>query len=47
MITAVRYKRKNLKVHKHAIVRLKEFKDIILNYDSAFDFVTDSSVVHL
>ncbi|XP_072744567.1 uncharacterized protein Haspin [Anoplolepis gracilipes] len=47
MITAVRYKRKNLKVHKQAIIRLKEFKDIILNYDSAFDFVTDSSVAHL
>ncbi|XP_011254943.1 uncharacterized protein LOC105250493 isoform X2 [Camponotus floridanus] len=47
MITAVRYKRKNVKVHKHAIVRLKEFRDIILNYDNAFDFVTDSSVVHL
>ncbi|XP_029178713.1 uncharacterized protein LOC114946414 [Nylanderia fulva] len=47
MITAVRYKKKNLKVHKRAIVRLKEFKDIILNYDSAFDFATDSSVAHL
>ncbi|XP_050466101.1 uncharacterized protein LOC126859138 isoform X1 [Cataglyphis hispanica] len=47
MITSVRYKRKNLKVHKHAIVRLKEFKDIILNYDSAFDFATDSNVAHL
>ncbi|KAG5314766.1 HASP kinase, partial [Acromyrmex insinuator] len=39
MITAVRYKKKNLKVHKHAIIRLKEFKDIILNYNSAYDFV--------
>ncbi|XP_070169948.1 uncharacterized protein Haspin [Polyergus mexicanus] len=47
MITLVRYKRKNLKVHKHAIVRLKEFKDKILNYDNVFDFATDSSVAHL
>ncbi|XP_029668616.1 putative serine/threonine-protein kinase haspin homolog, partial [Formica exsecta] len=47
MITSVRYKRKNLKVHKHAILRLKEFKDIILKYDSVFDFATDSSVAHL
>ncbi|XP_011067769.1 PREDICTED: uncharacterized protein LOC105154145 [Acromyrmex echinatior] len=43
MITAVRYKKKNLKVHKHAIIRLKEFKDIILNYNSAYDFVINSN----
>jgi len=48
MITAVRYKKKNLKVHKHAIIRLKELKDIILNYDSAYDFVINSnSIVYL
>ncbi|XP_012059508.1 PREDICTED: uncharacterized protein LOC105622705 [Atta cephalotes] len=45
MITAVRYKKKNLKVHKHAVIRLKEFKDIILNYDSAYDFVINSNSV--
>ncbi|XP_039302391.1 uncharacterized protein LOC105201053 isoform X2 [Solenopsis invicta] len=48
MITAVRYKRKNLKVHKQAIVRLKEFKDTMLNYESAYDFIINSnSVVYL
>ncbi|KYN28951.1 Putative serine/threonine-protein kinase haspin like protein [Trachymyrmex cornetzi] len=45
MITAVRYKKKNLKVHKHAVIRLKEFKDIILNYNSAYDFVINSNSV--
>ncbi|KAG5346810.1 HASP kinase, partial [Acromyrmex charruanus] len=45
MITAVRYKKKNLKVHKHAVIRLKEFKDIILNYNSAYDFVINSDSV--
>ncbi|TGZ38628.1 putative serine/threonine-protein kinase haspin-like protein [Temnothorax longispinosus] len=38
MITVVRYKRKNLKVHKHTVIKLKDFKDTILNYDSAYDF---------
>ncbi|XP_011705185.1 PREDICTED: uncharacterized protein LOC105460437 isoform X2 [Wasmannia auropunctata] len=45
MITAVRYKKKNLKVHKHAVIRLKGFKDIILNYDSAYDFVINSNSI--
>ncbi|KYN31245.1 Putative serine/threonine-protein kinase haspin like protein [Trachymyrmex septentrionalis] len=45
MITAVRYKKKNLKVHKHAVIRLKEFKDIILNYNSAYDFVINSDSI--
>lgn len=45
MITAVRYKKKNLKIHKHAITKLKEFKDTILNYDSAYDFVINSNSV--
>jgi hypothetical protein len=39
----VRYKRKNLKIHKHAIAQLKELKNSILNYDSAYDFVMDSN----
>ncbi|XP_067214071.1 uncharacterized protein Haspin isoform X2 [Linepithema humile] len=47
MITAVRYKRKNLKMHKCAIMRLKEFKNTMLNYDSAFDFVTNSDSIVL
>ncbi|XP_024875583.1 uncharacterized protein LOC112456988 isoform X1 [Temnothorax curvispinosus] len=48
MITVVRYKRKNLKVHKHTVIKLKNFKDTILNYDSAYDFVINSnSVVYL
>lgn len=45
MITAVRYKKKNLKVHKQAINKLKELKDTILNYDSAYNFVNDSNSV--
>lgn len=45
MITAVRYKKKNVKVHKQAIIKLKEFKDIILNYDSVYDFVINSNSV--
>lgn len=48
MITSVRYKKKNLKVHKHNVIRLKDFKDTILNYDSAYDFIINSnSVVYL
>lgn len=45
MITEVRYKRKNLKVHKQAINKLKELKDTILNYDSAYNFVSDSNSI--
>ncbi|XP_076766925.1 haspin [Xylocopa sonorina] len=40
MITEVRYKKKNLKIHKNNIVHLKELKNEILSYDSAFDFIT-------
>ncbi|KAL6260889.1 hypothetical protein P5V15_008416 [Pogonomyrmex californicus] len=45
MITAVRYKKKNLKIHRHAIIKLRKFKDTILNYDSAIDFVINSNNV--
>ncbi|XP_046744145.1 serine-rich adhesin for platelets isoform X2 [Diprion similis] len=41
MITALRYKRQSTKVHKEAISRLQELKDIVLDYESAFDFVTN------
>ncbi|XP_066581247.1 uncharacterized protein PF3D7_1120600 isoform X2 [Prorops nasuta] len=39
MITAVRYKKINTKIHKETIQSLKELKSVILNYDSAFDFI--------
>ncbi|XP_076646653.1 haspin isoform X2 [Halictus rubicundus] len=41
MITAVRYRKRNLKVHKNGIVKLKELKNEILSYKSAFDFVSN------
>ncbi|CAK9825332.1 Serine/threonine-protein kinase haspin homolog [Anthophora retusa] len=41
MITAVRYKKKNLRSHKNGIMKLKELKNEILMYTSAFDFVTN------
>ncbi|XP_046477923.1 serine-rich adhesin for platelets [Neodiprion pinetum] len=41
MITALRYKRQSTKVHKEAIFQLQELKDIVLDYESAFDFVTN------
>ncbi|XP_043583360.1 uncharacterized protein LOC122568084 isoform X2 [Bombus pyrosoma] len=41
MITAVRYKKKNLKIHKNGITKLKELENEILTYNSAFDFVTN------
>ncbi|XP_043256120.1 uncharacterized protein LOC122399483 [Colletes gigas] len=41
MITAVRYRRRNLKSHKNGITKLKELKNKILMYSSAFDFVTN------
>ena len=40
MITAVRYKKRNLKIHKNGITKLKELENEILTYNSAFDFVT-------
>lgn len=42
MIMAVRYKKKNLRVHKHNIMKLKDLKDTILNYDTAYDFLINS-----
>ncbi|KOC69702.1 Putative serine/threonine-protein kinase haspin like protein [Habropoda laboriosa] len=41
MITAVRYRKRNLKSHKNGIMKLKELKNEILIYSSAFDFVTN------
>ncbi|XP_032689218.1 uncharacterized protein LOC116852706 [Odontomachus brunneus] len=43
MITAVRYKKKTLKVHKQAIKKLKVLKETILNYESVYNFVNDSN----
>lgn len=37
----VRYKKKNLKKHKNAIIQLYDLKHIILSYQSAFDFVNN------
>ncbi|XP_015600198.1 uncharacterized protein PF11_0213 [Cephus cinctus] len=45
MITAVRYKNKKTKVHKNAISELQQLKDVVLNYNSAFDFVTNCEQV--
>ncbi|XP_054004826.1 uncharacterized protein LOC128890400 isoform X1 [Hylaeus anthracinus] len=45
MITAVRYRRRNLKIHKHGITKLKELKNTILTYSSAFDFVLNCDQV--
>ncbi|KAG9436471.1 hypothetical protein HZU67_01428 [Apis mellifera carnica] len=41
MITAVRYRKRNLKTHKNGITKLKELKNEILTYNSAFEFVTN------
>ncbi|KAL2729507.1 serine/threonine-protein kinase Haspin ALK2 isoform X2 [Vespula squamosa] len=41
MLTMVRYKKKNLKKHKNAIIQLYNLKHIILSYQSAFDFVNN------
>ncbi|XP_076231333.1 haspin [Calliopsis andreniformis] len=41
MITAVRYRRKNLKIHKNGLLKLEELKSEILTYSSAFNFVTN------
>ena len=45
MITAVRYRRRNWKIHKHGIAKLEELKNEILKYHSAFDFVTNCEKV--
>lgn len=39
MITALRYKRTNTKIHKHYIEKLKGIKNRILDYKSAAEFV--------
>ncbi|KAL0830338.1 hypothetical protein ABMA28_002531 [Loxostege sticticalis] len=39
MITALRYKRTNTKIHKHYIAKLKGIKNRILDYGSAAQFV--------
>ncbi|XP_061714003.1 uncharacterized protein LOC133522638 [Cydia pomonella] len=39
MITALRYKRTNTKIHKHYISKLKAIKNRILSYGSAVEFV--------
>ncbi|XP_076665515.1 haspin [Andrena cerasifolii] len=45
MITAVRYRRRYLKIHKRGIAKLEELKNEILKYNSAFDFVTNCDKV--
>lgn len=45
MIKMVRYKRKNLKKHKNAIIALQNLKQVILSYSSAFDFVTNCNQI--
>lgn len=45
MITALRYKRTNTKIHKHYIDKLKGIKSRILDYGSAALFVlTDNEI---
>ncbi|XP_034943831.1 uncharacterized protein [Chelonus insularis] len=41
MIKEVRYKKKTTKIHRTAIQNLQELKDIILDYNSAFDFISN------
>ncbi|XP_046833565.1 uncharacterized protein LOC124430680 isoform X2 [Vespa crabro] len=41
MLTMVRYKKKNLKKHKNALIQLYNLKHVILSYQSAFDFVNN------
>lgn len=43
MINGVRYKKKTTKIHKNAILKLQELKDTLLDYDSAYDFITNCS----
>ncbi|XP_017883938.1 uncharacterized protein LOC108627272 [Ceratina calcarata] len=45
MIREVRYRKRNLKIHKNGIVKLKELKNEILSYNSAFDFVMNCDKV--
>ncbi|XP_044579006.1 uncharacterized protein LOC123261476 [Cotesia glomerata] len=41
MVTAVRYKNVTSKTHKQSIEKLEELKDTILEYESAFDFISN------
>lgn len=41
MITAVRYRKRNLRIHQNSIKKLQELKNEILTYSSAFDFVSN------
>ncbi|XP_034192367.2 haspin isoform X1 [Osmia lignaria lignaria] len=41
MITAVRYRKRNLRIHQNNIKKLQELKNEILTYSSAFDFVSN------
>ena len=40
MISAVKYKRPKSKVHKTAIDQMVDLRTEILDYNSAFDFIT-------
>ncbi|XP_008559839.1 uncharacterized protein LOC103580019 [Microplitis demolitor] len=41
MVTAVRYKNVTSKIHKQSIQKLEELKSSILEYESAFDFISN------
>ncbi|CAG5104108.1 Similar to Haspin: Serine/threonine-protein kinase haspin homolog (Drosophila melanogaster) [Cotesia congregata] len=41
MVTAVRYKNVTSKTHKQSIEKLEELKNTILEYESAFDFISN------
>ncbi|XP_011309153.1 uncharacterized protein [Fopius arisanus] len=45
MITVVRYKRTGSKIHQNHISKFQELKKVILDYDSAFDFVYNCQIV--
>ncbi|XP_078050316.1 haspin isoform X2 [Augochlora pura] len=45
MITAVRYRKRNLRIHKNGIIKLKELKNVVLSYKSAFDFVSNCHTI--
>ncbi|XP_063987618.1 uncharacterized protein LOC135167889 isoform X2 [Diachasmimorpha longicaudata] len=45
LLTAVRYKRKGTKIHQSYMTRLQALKNVILDYNSAFDFVTSCDSV--
>ncbi|OXU24815.1 hypothetical protein TSAR_016594 [Trichomalopsis sarcophagae] len=45
MITAARYKRKTSKIHKSAIEEMKMLRKEVLNYKSAFEFVSKCEII--